>query len=639
MSAVTAAAVAAGSIAAAMYLDAKLLIRHDMAAGSLTANANAAVKYIMEKVEKDRMLMYHLLEDNATGKHANNLFVWFEGHTWTYRQFFADLQRVGNWLMKDLGVERGEVVAIDGGNSPEYLMLWFALDGIGACPAFINCNLTAQPLRHCVELADARYLIADRATEPLVRPIEKELASVDITTVYYDSDFIRRLSDATPLPQSRRSKIMPDELRSLIYTSGTTGMPKGTIMLTGRELNTARSIGNLLNLKPGDRMYTALPLYHGAAHGLCVTPSIYSASAVILGRKFSHKTFWPEARVSNANILQYVGELCRYLINAPPSPQDKNHSIRMAWGNGMRPDVWEVFRQRFNIETVNELYAATDGLGASFNANRGEFGRGAIGVRGWYWNLNNGSNEKRVRLDIETQDIIRDPRTGFVIECKIGEPGEVLHRMDPATEKVAFAGYYKNPSAGEKRKMRSVFEKGDLWFRSGDMMRQDADGTVYFVDRLGDTFRWKSENVSTNEVSDVLGEFPQIAETNVYGVLVPNADGRAGCAAIVMVDGTNEETFNFQGLAQHAIGTLPRYAVPIFLRVVKELSYTGTMKVQKGKLRSEGVDLEAIQQGKETGEGGGGKEDKMYWLPPGASCYVPFGRKEWDELRGGKVRL
>jgi acyl-CoA synthetase (AMP-forming)/AMP-acid ligase II len=620
-----------GGLATAAYLDAKYLIRHDLGAGSLAANQKKALAFTMDRFESNRMLMYHIFEEHANSKHADNLFLMFEGRTWTYKQFFNDIHRVANWLRNDLKVKEQEIVAIDGGNSPEYLMLWFGLEAIHAVPAFINCNLTAGPLTHSVKLCDARYLIADRGTTDLVQPCEEELKAAGITTLYYDEASIASLSDVNPAPKSLHKGIMPTELGGLIYTSGTTGLPKGVIMIRGRELNTARGVANYLKLKPGNRMYTCLPLYHGAAHGLCVTPSIYAGSTVVLSRKFSHKTLWPEVRASQADILQYVGELCRYLINAPPSPQDRDNNVRMAWGNGMRPDVWENFRQRFGIETINELYAATDGMGASFNANRGEFGKNAVGMRGAWWHWENSANEKRVRIDIDTEELLRNDQ-GFAIECKTGEPGEVLHKMDPETVATVFAGYYKNPGAGQKRFIRNVFKKDDLWFRSGDMMRQDADGCVYFVDRLGDTFRWRSENVSTNEVSDVLGRFDQIAEANVYGVQVPHADGRAGCAAIVPVSSIpSPDQLDLVKLAEYLLHTLPRYAVPIFLRVVPQLEYTGTMKLQKGRLRSEGVDLDKISASR--------PEDRMFWLPPGASKYEPFTKKESDDLKAGKVRL
>jgi acyl-CoA synthetase (AMP-forming)/AMP-acid ligase II len=418
-------------------------------------------------------LIYTIFEDRADTSEGECVFLEFEGRSWTYREFYHALTPIGNWLLKDLGVQAGEVVCLDGGNTPEFLMTWFALEALGACPAFINCNLTAEPLKHCVKLCDARYLIADVSQRPLVQPCENDLATDGIETLYYDTDFFKTLTDKEALPASRRKNINPQALACLIYTSGTTGMPKGTIINRAKSIGFTRGTADYLGIKPGTRMYTCLPLYHGAAHGLCVVPSIGNAGTVILSRKFSHKTFWPEVHASKATIIQYVGELCRYLVNAPPSPLDKAHSVEMAWGNGMRPDVWEVFRQRFGIETINELYAATDGLGATFNANRGPFSRNAIGVRGPLWHYWNSANEKRVHIDVDTQEILRND-AGFAIECRPGEAGEVLHRLDPTAPMNPSPQYYKNPAAGEKRLMHDVFEKGDLWFRSGDAMRLEV---------------------------------------------------------------------------------------------------------------------------------------------------------------------
>ncbi len=402
------------------------------------------------------------------------------------------------------------------------------------------------------------------------------------------------------------------------------------MIMAGRHLNTARAMATYLRLTPNDKFYTCLPLYHGAAQGLCTTPVVFSGASMRLGRKFSHKTFWPEVYQSKANRLQYVGELCRYLVNAPVHPLERSHCLQEAWGNGMRPDVWEVFRQRFNIPIIHELYAATDGLGATFNQNRGEFSRNAIGLRGVLWHRSNGGREVRAKINPDTEDIVRD-QNGWVVKAGVNEPGEVLHKVEPEMKVASFKGYFKNDSASEKRWMHSVFEPNDLWFRSGDVMRQDADGRVYFVDRLGDTYRWRSENVSTNEVSDVMGTFAQIAECNVYGVQVPHADGRCGCAMIVPQPPATPDTLDLASLAQHVIARLPRYAVPLFLRVTPQLSYTGTFKIQKGQAKREGVDLDLIEAA--------GSQDRLYWLPPGSQSYVPYCRSDWEALKQGKVKL
>ncbi|KAJ0415705.1 hypothetical protein BJY00DRAFT_317637 [Aspergillus carlsbadensis] len=635
----TAAALGAGALTLASYLNAKFHLRHDISTFLYSRNARSARKYIERRAQQDRMLLYHVLEEHVANLAiAENTFLIFaaDGREWTYREFLEDVNKVANWLLAETDLRKGELVALDGLNSPEYLILWLALDAIGVCPSLINHSLTGESLVHCVKLCEARYCLADSQLRERIDPIAPDCPSCKI--IYYSPELFASLKfPKTAPPKERRTGIAPDSVKTLLYTSGTTGLPKAVIFAAASELYTGRAMATHLGLRPETRFYTCLPLFHGAAHGLGVSPVLHAGCTLILGTKFSHSTFWPSVTRHKASIIQYVGELCRYLLNAPPSDFDRAHSVQMAWGNGMRPDVWEAFRERFGIPTIHELYAASDGMGATFNANRGEFGAHAIGVRGLLWNVLAGSRERIVEIDIDTQEILRFPtggsgsggNGGFARVCKPGEPGEVIHWIDPENPRAQFEGYFKNDTATEKRFIRDVFKKGDMWFRSGDMMRQDREGRVYFVDRLGDTFRWKSENVSTNEVSDLLGKFPSIAECNVYGVLVPHADGRAGCAAIVLADGVVESAFDFKALADHALRVLPRYAVPIFLRVTPALGYTSTMKMQKGKLRLEGCDVALVERA----------GDKMYWLPPHGVCYVPFTAGDYQKLQGGEVRL
>ncbi|GES59652.1 fatty acid transporter protein [Aspergillus terreus] len=546
----TLAATALGSLALAGWVDAKFHIRSDLRTLFYGRSQRDAQKCILEKVQQDRLLMYQILEGQVESPAtANNVFLISaaDGRTWTYREFLQDVNRVGNWLLQELDIQKQELVALDGLNSPEYLIAWFALDSIGAAPCFINHSLTGQSLEHCIKLCEARYCLADEQIKHLVDPVET-LDKCNI--IYYSQEFFSSLKyPHTPPSPERRRSIPPDSTKILLYTSGTTGFPKAVTKAAAFELYTGRGVARYLGLRSSNRFYTCLPLFHGAAHALCVTPVIHAGCTLILGRKFSHSTFWPEVVTYQADIMQYVGELCRYLVNAKPHPLERKHKLQMAWGNGMRPDVWEPFRQRFGIPMIHELYAASDGMGAMYNPNRGEFSRHAIGTH----------SRSKDRL---CNGMSR------------GVPGETIHWVDPANPYTQFEGYYKNQEATNKRFIRDVFKKGDMWFRSGDMMRQDSNGCVYFVDRLGDTYRWKSENVSTNEVSDLLGQFPGIAECNVYGVLVPNADGRAGCAAIVFSDGLTADTFDFKGLAEHSLRRMPRYAVPIFLRLTPALGYT-----------------------------------------------------------------
>ncbi|KAI1825026.1 fatty-acyl-CoA synthase [Xylaria intraflava] len=624
------AGAAVGALAAGMYLDARFLIRNDLSQGSARLNAMRGQRYIAELARKNMLTVYDVLAARAPTPEGDNTCLIFEDRQWTYREFYDAIQPIANWLIKDLGVKKGEVVALDGGNTPEYLMIIFAVEAIGATVALLNCNLTGNSLAHCVKLAKPRHLLADKDVENLVSPIEAQLTDEGIKIVYYSQAIVKEFKDTEPLPKDRRMGLNPVGQWAMLYTSGTTGLPKGVVLSRVRTLFAAPGIAKSLSLKPGDCMYTCLPLYHASALVLCAVPFFLVGYTVALGRKFSHSTFWPEVHASGATHIQYVGELCRYLVNAPPSPLDRGHKVRMTWGNGMRSDVWERFRERFGIECINELYAASDGMLFMSNANRGDFTRDSIGVRGPLWHLLNGG-QKRVLVDPDTQEVTRN-KDGWAIEANSDQVGEIISQMDTTNPDQGTPQYINNRAAILKRRVANVFRKGDLWFRSGDLFREDSDGRLFFVDRLGDTFRWHSENVSTNEVSDVVGEFRQVAETNVYGVLVPNADGRAGCAAIVpTAEALSGTGIDFAALAAHCLARLPRYAVPLFLRVTRGLDYTGTHKMQKQTLRTQGIDLAAIKESS--------SDDQMYWLPPSGKAYVPFTEKDLAEIKGGRVRL
>jgi len=373
-----------------------------------------------------------------------------------------------------------------------------------------------------------------------------------------------------------------------------------------------------------------MPLYHSSAAllGLCTT--LENGSVIVIGKKFSTKTFWSEVRASNATIIQYVGELCRYLLAAPPQIDpvtseniDQANSVRMAFGNGLRPDVWSKFKERFDIGIIAEFYSATEGSSASWNYSKNDFSKGAVGRNGMLGNLLLGRMWALVELDWETETPFRDPKTGFCKRAKPGEPGEMLYKLDPNNIERGFQGYFNNSKATSSKIMRDVFVKGDAYFRTGDMISWDSEGRTYFNDRIGDTFRWKSENVSTNEVSEALGNHPSVHEANVYGVELPHHDGRAGCVAIVLANPPNEQLLS--DLASHAQKVLPRFAVPQFLRFCKEMQSTGTLKQQKHGLRLQGVDPT------KTGD------DELFWLQRGT--YVKFSKKDWEALNGGRVKL
>lgn len=369
-----------------------------------------------------------------------------------------------------------------------------------------------------------------------------------------------------------------------------------------------------------DRIYTPMPLYHSSALFLCIGASFVSGSTVIIGRKFSARRYWDEVRAHDATVVQYIGEIARYLLAVPPSPKDKQHRVRMAYGNGMRPDVWQKFRERFGVEIISEFFAASEGNGGLLNYNTGKFGAGAVGRLGSLASKVR-PDFKIVKVDPITEDIYRDPKTGLCVECGPKEPGEFIMRIGTSSMS-KFQGYANNPEATAKKVLKDALAKGDAWFRSGDLMSKDEDGFFYFGDRLGDTFRWRSENVSTTEVSAALGEV--VGEANVYGVLVPGHDGRAGCAAI---PADYASQLDFKQLADAARKSLPKYAVPIFLRIVPKMESTGTVKQQKVALRNEGIYHDKV------------KGDALYWLPPNADKYLPFTAEDLKSIEAGKIKL
>lgn len=365
--------------------------------------------------------------------------------------------------------------------------------------------------------------------------------------------------------------------------------------------------------------------------GVCST--VIVGSTLALGRKFSTKLFWNEVRASNATIIQYVGETLRYLLAASPQHDpvtgeslDRKHNVRVALGNGLRPDVWNKFKERFGVESICEFYGATEGTFASWNLSSNDFSMGAIGRSGWLIKALMGKNIAVVEMDWETEQPWRDPKTGFCKKTEVGTPGEMLFMLPAENLEERFQGYFNNPKATAAKVMRNVFVKGDAWFRTGDVIQQSNEGLMYFMDRIGDTFRWKSENVSTAEVSQALGMHPAVREANVYGVELPNHDGRAGCVTICF-DKANAEPDVLRSLVSHLRKTLPSFAVPLFLRVVPEMATdtTGTLKQQKHNLRKAGVNPD-LQEGAE-----------LYWLR--GDTYLPFGKKDWNEIAGGRLKL
>ncbi|UZJ51516.1 hypothetical protein CBS101457_000836 [Exobasidium rhododendri] len=632
---------AAIGIASTAYLDAKLGIGSDIA---LSKGSKAGEKDGDDRKKSGETSLWNLFEDSVKARPDGVAYV-YEGRSWTFRQADLESRQIANYLLSR-GLKSEDRVAIFMNNSTAYVLVWLACMSINVVPAFINNSLTGNGLLHCLVTSKAQLVVYEPGLEEALLSIEEQIASKsnvksflafddgiqpisekqDFGTtpklgnaVYFGpADLARQSSKA--IDPSHRKNVTPSSSCALIYTSGTTGLPKAALCGHGRMLFATSMWTIICKFSDKDRIYTPMPIYHSSAAFLCVGVGMRSGAAVIIGRKFSASRYWAEVRANDATVVQYIGEIARYLIALPPHPDDKNHRVRLAYGNGMRPDVWEKFRERFGVAHIFEFYASSEGNGALVNYNTGPFGAGAIGRFGALARKVR-PDYKIIQVDAISEDVVRNEK-GLCILCGPSESGEFIMRIKGDKAHNQFQGYADNPEATKKKILTNVFEKGDAWFRSGDLMRMDADGLYWFGDRLGDTFRWRSENVSTAEVSAALGEV--IGEANVYGVLVPNHDGRAGCAAIPR---DSAATLDLTSLATHARKSLPKFSVPLFLRIVPTMDATGTVKQLKVALRNEGVEHAKCGT------------DPLYWLPPGSKAYVPFQAEDYAALEKGLVKL
>jgi fatty-acyl-CoA synthase len=536
-----------------------------------------------------------------------------------YEQLAARASQYARWGLSQ-GVKHGETVALFMPNNVEYVAMWLGLTRIGATVALINTQLSGAALAHCMEIAAPRMILVGAELAPVFAGIRtratcancwvlgssgEDLIQLDPVLAQLPGDLLRAGEYSAPTL---------DATALYIYTSGTTGLPKAANVTHYRIIRWSLWFAGLLDTRPGDRLYDCLPLYHSVGGVVAVGAALAGGGAVVIRPRFSASDFWRDVCEERCTLFQYIGELCRYLLNAPLDPLETAHSLRLACGNGLRAEVWGKFKIRFRIPRILEYYASTEGNFSLYNCE----GRpGSIGRIPSY--LAHRLPVTLARFDLDTGEPMRN-QAGFCERCGVDEVGEALGLIPDEGRAGRFEGY-ADAEATSRKVLRNAFKSGDAWYRTGDLMRRDTDGFFYFVDRVGETFRWKGENVSTAEVLSVLSAAGGVREGVVFGVKVPNTEGRAGMAALVVDRGFDLGAFHSLVAAR-----LPSYARPLFLRLLPALESTGTFKPRKQDLQNTGFDPAQIA-------------DPLYFDDPRAGAYVPLDAPLYTEIAAGRIRL
>ena len=554
----------------------------------------------------------------------NNSAILFEGQEVTWSEFNTLANRYANFL-KDQGVTRGDTVSVIMENRIEFLATIIGLNKIGAVGALINTNLTGRPLTHCITVTESKKCIFGAE---LLNAIDEVKGELDLEegadyfvmpdgdnkpTTNWAIDMAAASTDADEANPPETGDITIGETALYIFTSGTTGLPKAAVLSNKRYMMAGGLSAEAgLKLTPKDRVYLTLPLYHGTGLMIGAGASFRSGASMFVRRKFSASNFLKEIRENNCTALVYIGELCRYLTNTEAQADDHKNPLRAMIGNGMRPDVWMDFKNRYGVKRISEFYGASEGNVSFANLLNKDC---TVGMTS--------AEVALVKYDVDADEIVRDDN-GRCIEVADGEPGLLLGKITEATQ---FEGY-TDPEATEKKVVRDALEPGDAWFNSGDLMcTVDVGYTLgykhyQFVDRVGDTFRWKSENVSTNEVGEIINGFDQVKFCNVYGVEVPGTDGRAGMAALTLNDDVTE--LNTDAFAEYVQRELPGYAVPLFVRVQGEIDVTGTFKMVKGDLRKSSYNIDEY-------------EDPVFVMKAGEKAYSQLDSGYLETIRSGQA--
>ena len=560
-----------------------------------------------------------VLEDNVQ-KYPDRPAIKFEDIILTYKEFNDKVNQYANYFIS-LGLKRGDAVKVLIKNRIELLLVYTANAKIGAISSLINTDLRKKTLVYSLNLTPGKIIVVG---EECFEAFNKVKANVKISDAkqlcfIHDAGEMDLPEGFIDLPQAVKdfpidnpnttADVKYSDVIAYLFTSGTMGMPKAALLTHSRVLGPGFAFGTIIaEFSPDDTIYIPLPFFHGTALMTGWSSVLVNGGALALARKFSASHFWDDVRKFNATGFNYVGEICRYLMNHPPSADDSNNPVRVVIGNGLRPEIWADFKQRFNIPVIGEFYGSSEGNGGfanvlNFDCTCG-YSLGGYAI---------------VRYDHEEDKLIKNKR-GFARKVRKGEVGLLIFE---SAETSKFRGY-TDKMATEAKLLHNVFKEGDEWFNTGDLMRNQGCNHAQFIDRLGDTFRWKGHNVSTTEVEHVLNLFDQVSMTSVYGVKIPNTDGRAGMAAVVSSSSVNE--FDFKGLASLFNENLAPYAIPIFLRFKSDLSTTHSFKFKKIMLKNEGFDLENIK-------------DPLYVKLPNQPDYRPLTPKIYKNIQNQKYNF
>ncbi len=572
------------------------------------------------RLDQDRSLTLPILIDLLAERLQEAPALTSRQGTLSYRGLARACHAYARWAVQER-LEFGDVVCLLMESCPEYLAIWLGLSRLGITVALINTNLSGELLAQSLTTVAPRYVLTSARLAPTLEAVRGRLApAVQCWALGAGAHALPRLDLAVaalagggpPDALKHRAARLAD--RALcIYTSGTTGLPKAANVSHYRIMQWSHWFAGLIDVTPADRMYNCLPLYHSVGGVVAAGATLVGGGTVVLRERFSASTFWQDVAAERCTLFQYIGELCRYLLNAPARPEETQHQLRLACGNGLRAEVWVPFQERFHIPQILEYYAATEGNFSLYNC---EQRAGSIGRIPPF--LSHRVPVNLVKFDVETALPVRDA-AGRCQRCAVNEVGEAIGQIMEDRGATRFEGYTDDAASAQKI-LRDVFFAGDAWYRTGDLMRQDAQGFFYFVDRIGDTFRWKGENVSTTEVAGVIGGCRGVTDVAVYGVPVPHADGRAGMAALVVTP-----EFSLQTLRQQLTARLPAYARPVFIRLLSTLELTGTFKLRKQDLIREAFDPARVR-------------DPLFIDEPSSEQYTPFDAGAHDKLQREGLR-